>query len=166
LYISNTFHNCDQAQDDSRARVFYVFGFDCCLRFVFFSRHCYNIYFIHFIFFIVILYYIYIAYSTPSLFFNANANANALKSPPLASGVYFWDVPPVFHMYPVCISPPYPCPWSLVSCVCLYRFYIYPFCSRSTVKKILTDNEQRTGTEYFIDIFSGGEGKGAKNTHR
>jgi len=26
-------------------------------------------------------------------------------SPPLAPGVHFWDIPPVIHLYPACISP-------------------------------------------------------------
>jgi len=41
-----------------------------------------------------------------------------------STGLYFWDVPPpVFHLYPACISP-YP---RLVSreSLYLYRFYIY-----------------------------------------
>ena len=46
--------------------------------------------------------------------------------------LFLGDVPPVFHLYPACISP---YPWYPV--YPLYRFYIYPFCSRSTVSRCI-----------------------------
>ena len=51
----------------------------------------------------------------------------------LTPGVYFWDIPPVLHLYPACISP---YPW--YPAVSLYRYIsshfaadlLYPAVSR------------------------------------